>query len=53
MARLVDFAKGALSQLLQHFIFADLRAALEAPLQAVLGGRHGECVLSGMRPGAV
>lgn len=40
VSRLVDFSKGALAQLLEQLVLADLGAALEAALQA-LGGRRG------------
>lgn len=46
VSRLVDFAKGALAELLEQLILANLGAALEAALKALCGrrgdrGRHG------------
>lgn len=46
VSRLVDFAKSALTQLLQHLILANLAASLESSLQAPRrgpGGRGGHC----------
>jgi hypothetical protein len=37
--RLVHFTKSSLAKLLQHFVFADLGASLEAVLQTLLERR--------------
>jgi hypothetical protein len=47
MARFVHFTKSSLAQLLKHFVFADLGAALEAVLQTLLGCRVRRCCHGG------